>query len=299
MTKKLFGVIGLGSIGMRHAKNLIKLGHDVIGYDPNGVRMIELVKAGGKGATYDEIIDSKAISGVVIASPTPDHAQHIIDNFRPDCGVFVEKPIANQMDEGIGYVDMVGYNLRFHSSVIKVKAMLDEGAIGFPRWASFICSQKNSKPAYLRDGVILNWSHEIDLAMYLFGPATVVGSSTRITDGSDDMTDILLLHANGCRSSVHLDYIGDPEIRRFTIMGDTGSIFANLITPRFITHHPAGKAIVPIDYGTDSFDDNYVSVMQEFALICGGKEPYRGCTGAEAMDVLAVCLEARKQAGLP
>jgi len=194
MTKKTIGVIGLGSIGMRHAKNLRAIGHNVRAYD---VQMKRRLEFNGVLWTIDDVLDSDA---VVIASPTKDHAHHlhvVASDGKPS---FVEKPVADKKID-IDAV-MVGYNLRFHSCVKKVKEWLDADMIGKPLWANFTLGQHSEKPPYLRDGVILNWSHEIDLALYLLGGGSVACSSTRLSDGKDDIADILFTHENGCRSAI-------------------------------------------------------------------------------------------------
>lgn len=295
MTKNI-GIIGLGSIGMRHAKNLIAMGHSVYGYDPYHPRGVELINSGGHFSTFEEIVLAKYLAGIIIASPTKYHLPHMREVYSFDRAVLVEKPLADVPvpDEEFHLADMVGYNLRFHSAVLKAKTLLPQ--IGLPIWASFVCSQFNDKPAYLRDGVILNWSHEIDLALHLLGPAKVITSGTRKTDIYDDMTDILLEHENGCRTSIHLDYFGNPEQRWFTILGTNGSIEANLTSPRFaVLKRPGREPEATLCAG--SFDDDYIKEMSAFIDIIDGKDN-TGATEDDAKRVLEICLEVRKQAGL-
>lgn len=287
MTKTI-GVIGLGSIGMRHAKNLVAMGHTVVGFDPN-------VASANGIYIANEIDILTGCDAAVIASPTKLHANHIIDaGGKP---IFLEKPVADIPLAGLpSNVLMVGYNLRLHSCVKKAKEWLDAGLIGEPLWANFTVGQYNAKPAYLRDGVILNWSHEIDLALYLLGSGSVAGSSTRLSDGHDDMTDILLTHEKGCRSTIHLDYVTDPEQRMFVIIGTIGRIYADL---KLRTANMTLKGDIHADFffGQDTFDTNYVEEMEAFISRIDGKETI-GATGAEGLAVLDICLEVRKQAGL-
>lgn len=292
--KKTIAVIGLGSIGMRHAKNLRDMGYHVWGVDPDVKKRLEL----GYDFASTRIEDVMSSDAFIIASPTYKHYEHIfICKGRP---LFVEKPIAHTISDGLLLSRdvaqcMVGYNLRFHSCVKKAKEWLDAGKIGKPLWANFTLGQFSEKAPYLRDGVILNWSHELDLALYLLGPAYVAASSTRLTDGKDDMSDILLNHKSGCRTTVHLDYITDPEIRTFKIIGDNGSISVNL-KKRFA--HLDGEALIRDGFfGKDTWNNNYIEEMQAFLDRIDGKETI-GCTGAEALDVLKICLEVRRQAGL-
>src|SRR5262245_42559638 len=132
------GIIGLGSIGLRHACNLLMMGHQVYGHDPDRSRCNLLRDAGGKlmANPYLHSFDTLgACDAVVIASPTPEHARGLEclrfgnnPKYKP---AFVEKPIADRLDlENTDAVVMVGNNLRFHSAVIKAKEWLDAGMIG-------------------------------------------------------------------------------------------------------------------------------------------------------------------------
>lgn len=296
---KTIGVIGLGSIGMRHGRNLTAMGHQVIGFDPinigDGYPTIWPPPPGG--------LDR--MDAVLICSPTDQHVSDLIP-IGDHVPVFMEKPIgATKADFeylSISSLDrdqikMVGYNLRFHGCVKKAKEWLDSGNIGEPLWANFTLGQHSIKPPYLRDGVILNWSHEIDLALYLLGPANMqsVQSLTKLRDGKDIMTDINLVHKEaGCHTHIHLDYITDPEQRYFSIFGSEGHLFVNVADRVCNVLSLNG----PESYSfKDAWNDNYIEEMQAFLDRIDGKETI-GCSGAEGLRVLEICLEVRKQAGL-
>lgn len=296
---KTIGIIGLGSIGMRHAENLQKMGHNWVFHDP------------AKDASMSrERIFADDVDAVIISSPTPNHLKDLHDCIEHKKHVFIEKPIGDDWDSDDGYharrpidaarrlglVVMVGYNLRNHSCVKKAREWLDVGLIGKPLWANFTLGQYSEKPPYLRDGVILNWSHEIDLALYLLGAAKVAASSTRLTDGKDDMTDILLTHESGCRSTVHLDYITKPEVRQLIIGGTNGTIEVYLLS-RAAYLNSNGIIAESAFRGKDTWNDNYIEEMQAFIDRIDGKETI-GCSGKEGLEVLKICLEVRRQASL-
>ncbi len=292
---KRIGVIGLGSIGLRHARNLIGLGHEVVGYDPDSDRRALLTKHGGLAVRKAEVItETPGYDGIIVANPTSAHAETIQ---QCDTIILAEKPIADRIFDGILNVDMVGYNLRFHSGVIAAKKMLDAGEIGKPYWAEFIVAQSCLRAEYLRDGVILNWSHEIDLALHMLGPAKVLTSATRLTNGQDDIADIILEHESGCRSFTHLDYIANPEKREFTIFGDGGSLRGHLTLPRSVTMHRRDRVHPHIKYTPGTFDLDYIDEMRGFIDCIDGKT-HRGATAEDGLRVLEICLEVRKQAGL-
>lgn len=291
MTKKI-GVIGLGSIGRRHVNNLLDIGGcQIFGYDPDTTLTGSIVqKWDGKYA--------KNLDAVVIASPTDCHHDHILD--CSGTPTFVEKPIT---DGSVGLDTlatastlMVGYNLRFHGCVVYAKAWLDGGFIGRPLWANFTLAQRSDKPPYLRSGVILNWSHEIDLALHLLGRGSLVGSSTRLSNGRDDLTDILFTHTSGCRSTIHLDYTTEPEVRQSIIVGKNGTIIMDLVSHNAWLRNKKGE-ITDHHQASSDWNDTYVEEMKAFLKRVDGINA-SGCTAEEGLAVLDICLEVRKQAGL-
>lgn len=304
--KLTIGVIGLGSIGLRHKTNLWKhLGQtEVIGYDPDAAKN---QGAGWIIGDLDQMIDMS--DALVICSPTDWHSAHMAAcSPKP---TFVEKPIAHDLNDPmvVNTVKMVGYNLRFHPCVIKAKEWIDND-IGIPLWANFTLGQRSIKPPYLRDGVILNWSHEIDLALYLLGAGGVVHSSTRLTDGRDDVSDILLTHDNKCRSTIHLDYVTRPEVRQSIIVGSKATVIFDLVNHQAWLRDKDGEVLdhwqPRHQYPTGEYDvwgQTYIDEMQEFLDMLDGKTissraPTKGCTAEEGLEVLKICLEVRKAAGL-
>lgn len=287
MIKKI-GVLGMGSIGSRHFHNLRNLGHEVKFYDTQPYW-------GMNGVDRDRLIEWA--DAIVIASPTYQHDQDIIDCQSAGKPMFVEKPLISQNKwVNLNHIVMVGYNLRFHSCVKQAKLLMGTGRIGKPLWARFICAQYSDKPAYLRDGVTLNWSHEIDLAGYLLGAATlrcaaVVRSGP---NAAESVADLVLFHdSNGCQSVVHLDYLTRPERRGFLIVGQDGVIECDLVSRQLTVHsEPTGPG--EFFRGDDSFDDNYISEMKAFIARLEGHESL-GCNADEGLQVAKICFEANKR----
>jgi predicted dehydrogenase len=244
---------------------------------------------------------------VVIASPTSEHWEDILDCKKANKPCFVEKPISEQIKivgsmgtdangSHLKHPLMVGYNLRFHPCVIKAKEWISDDRIGEPYWGNFVCAQFNDRPQYLRDGVTLNWSHEIDLALHLLGKAEVGGA---LITKKDDIADILLRHSvNVAHSGIHLDYVTRPEHRGFSVVGPKGLIIGN-IPARTIAIIGHDGTMKQTEQYPGSYDDDYVVEMAAFlAKVEGSIEPMPGCTAEEAIEVLKVCLKAKKVAGI-
>lgn len=289
----IVGVVGYGSIGQRHAANAASLGHKVLVYDPRTRRDVEF-----EHNIYD------TCDAVVIATPSWVHIAGIRACAERGRHMLVEKPIATSMATLREMLDfaasknlvvMVGNNLRFHPCVQEAKRWLDADYVGVPIWASFTCAQLSDR--YNADGVILNTgSHEVDLALHLFGPARVASAYANAF-----MADFVLEHTNGVRSVFHLDFVTAIEVRRFRIVGAGGDIFCDLpsraLRRRMVDDKLPGVVHEKGFVAIGSYDTDYLDEMRAFFDRIEGKE-VPGATGEDGFATLQVLLDMRKMAGL-
>lgn len=269
----IIGVIGLGSIGMRHAKNLLAMGHEVYGYDPKGAG--EIKPMSDNCGDYD---------AVIIASPTNDHA----DAFDHWGGtpVFMEKPLSDKPWKNKVIPLMMGNNMRYHQVVKVVRERMAE--LGEWESAWFHLAQRNTK---YTDPVILNWgAHEVDLALYLLDRNLTVDKE--ITEVQHDDACVRLESANGRQVDIHLDYLTEPWERHFTIHCRNGSIHGDLENYTVHIFGPDGREIIAVE---GSHDQTYVDEMKEFIRRVEGKPSDGiGATGEEGLVCLKLLLEAQK-----
>lgn len=277
------GVVGMGSIGQRHAENARKLGHQVVSYDP----------AGSSDYRFERLLyDDKSVDAVVVATPSMFHEGPLRACVERGKHCLIEKPIST----GVGALPellrvaaekrltiMMGNNLRFHPCVIQTKQWINSGALGSPHWANFVCATERTETA-LRDGVILNTgAHEVDLALHLFGPAVVLVATT----SHDISADFVLQHDGGARSTFHIDIDTWDRVRQFWISGADKSLITDLDDRR------AGSQFFP-----GSYADDYLVEMGAFIDRIEGKKIGMGATGEEGLEVLRLLLDVRKMAGL-
>jgi len=269
-----FFVIGLGSIGMRHARNLLDMGHEVCGYD-----VVNKITVYPQGMEVGDFIMADSWDGVIIASPTSTHKRYLEDAVDYGHHVFVEKPIAEKADgvaeilesaSSRGIIVMVGNMLRFHPNVILAKQHIKH-----PVSATFRVKQKNTKYS---ENVILNWgAHEIDLALYLLGPGKCVDAS-----GTRESASVTIEHDSGVISEVYMDYLADPEVRDFKVetWEDTHDINLTL----------------------HDWNCIYVDEMAAFVGLIEGQEHgfqnLRCATGEDGLAALRIINDAEKKAGL-
>ena len=313
-------ILGLGSIGLRHAGNALTQGIEVVGYDPLPEPRAALETMGGIAIASGDSVFA-GVDGVVIASPNAHHLSDLRHALEAGCHVFVEKPLAHKI-EGVEpllqYADakrlsvFVGYNLRLHPAVVAARAVLRNEGLGSVLWARLLSASylpdwrpaQDYRKGYAADavsgGVLFDISHEFDLALHLLGPATVAASVARrsgtLDMDSEDCADTILRHGDGVHSTIHLDYATRPSQRVTEIAGTAGILTLDFQNRTFQHRDTDGKVLADEAY-TDSFDDDYVMEMTRFLACCGGQaEPI--CDGREGFEALKLVVAARALCGL-
>lgn len=314
------GILGLGSIGMRHARNLIELGCSVVGFDPAGERRALLQQSGGLAADGRRL--ALDCDSIIIAGPSACHLADLSEAVALGRNCFVEKPLSHT-EVGLSEIlaaaaakrltVFVGFMLRFHACVREAKCILERGDIGRPLWARVLASaylpawrpHQNYKCGYAADpatgGVLFDDIHEIDLVTHLLGQARLEGAaalnSGTLEMPSEDIAQLLLKHESGALSSIHLDYCSRPPRREVEIMGSQGSLRFDLISRGLDQFGPDGACIASRSL-PGSFDLDYKAEIRCF-LDCLDGRAQPPCDGVQAARSLAIVIAARRLCQLP
>jgi predicted dehydrogenase len=316
----MIAILGLGSIGLRHARNALALGESVIGFDPSPERRALLIAEGG------EIAESRdaalaAATACVIASPSDLHEDDLAAAIAAGRHALVEKPIGHRIGrlpqlldqaEAGGVVIAAALNLRLHPCVRIAKAVLTEGELGRVLWGRFLAALylpdwrpgQDWTKGYANDprtgGAVFDYIHEFDLAAHLLGPFTpaacVAGNSGTLGLESEDIADAILRHPGGVSSSVHVDYVTRPRMRGFYIAGTLGHLHVDL-DRRHIRRIDAEGGVMLDETLAGGYGDDYITEMSAFLDAVRGAPPV--CTGREALAVLEGVIQTRTLAGLP
>ena len=295
-----FLVLGCGSIGERHIRNLRSLGvRDIVACDTGIDRLKAVAEKHSLKETYAE--PEKAIKGgadaVVICTPPSTHMPLALKAANAGMHIFVEKPLSDST-EGISelletcrkqnLVLQVGYCFRFQEGLRKIKEALENGVIGkvlyaradfgqyLPDWRP----QQNYKESYtakksLGGGIILDGSHEIDYLLWLMGDATEVfscaGNVSSLEVETEDYAEILLKFKSGSYAEVHLDFVRPDYSRTCELIGEKGTIKWNFQDKYVKTYLRESKQWETYAVASDT-NEMYLEEMRRFINCMNGKE---------------------------
>jgi len=185
-----FLIGGLGSVGRRHLRNLIKLGErDILLYRTHRSTLPEAELAGFPVETDLRTALQHKPDAVIVSNPTALHMDVAIPAARAGCHLFLEKPVSHSLDgldeldnalcEGGGRL-LVGFQFRFHPGLQRLSRLLAEGVIGRPLsaracWGEYLPGwhpwedyrQSYSARPELGGGVILTLCHPFDYLRWL------------------------------------------------------------------------------------------------------------------------------------
>ena len=246
-------VIGSGSIGQRHIRNLHAIGIKYIGAcDPDPNRLAPMVEEIGVQpfANFDRALELIEPDVVFVCTPPIFHIPQALKAIKHGAHVFIEKPLSHNIvgiDELVVEAEarqrkvQVGYNLRFHPGLQMVKELIDYDKIGCTLWARAEAGQylpdwrpwQDYRQSYtarqdMGGGIILDGSHEIDYIIWLLGKpievACMAGKVSKLEVDVEDCASILLRFANGVQADIHIDFIQQGYSRSCKIVGENGTI---------------------------------------------------------------------------
>jgi len=246
-------VVGGGSIGRRHLRNLKQLGAELLGLVEVDVACREAIAAELSVTIFPNLHAGLAWGPnfAVVATPTHLHAEQTLQIVRGSVPVFVEKPLAHtagavsklaDLTEKTKLGSLVGCNMRFHPGPVKVKQLLDEGQLGkilfarihsgsyLPEWRPNTDYRRNyAARVETGGGCIMDCIHEIDLARWYLGEVRSVfccaGHLSSLEIETEDVAILVCGHLSGAISEIHLDYVQRTYERGCQIVGELGSIF--------------------------------------------------------------------------
>ena len=313
-------VVGGGSIGTRHLKNLAAVGIEGAGVvEPDEARRRAIVaETGAAGYAFLEDALARQPDFAIICTPTDNHVATALLAAKAGCHLFVEKPLSHSL-EGLdellrearsrSLITLVGCNMRFHPGPAAVKRCLEEGLIGevlaarieggsyLPRWRPGQDYRSSYSASPRHGGAILDYIHELDLALWYLGPARLLAAGAlpahSIGLKTEGLAEILLRHDTGQLSNVHVNFVQQDYHRACQIIGAQGTLRWNFAAQKVTVTGPEGQTMRIIEQPNQwTLNQMYVDELRHFA-----ESVEKGCPTINSLeggrDALQLALAAR------
>ena len=325
------GLIGAGRIAQVHAKAYTNVA---------GARLLAvadiLPEAANRTANtfrldayydYHDLLARDDIDGVIIAVPTPFHAQVAMDAARAGKHVFCQKPMAPTLQEADAIIEacknagvllQVGFMLRSSPPIAQIKGLVEAGSLGnlvAMRVAAFGWMPNNDWFYQVDKGgglIVDTMIHFLDLwrwfggdvrSVHAQGGAYVLEGAQRFH--STDNATISLQFASGAMGSVFGSWTTGYGDFFFEVYGTKGSAFVDFLqhqTAVVFVKDTSGFSPLTPTTGWNSqdalWDITYAAEARQFVAAIEGKTPpiASGEDGRAALE-LALAAESSLQTG--
>ncbi|RYY62016.1 MAG: Gfo/Idh/MocA family oxidoreductase [Chitinophagaceae bacterium] len=219
------GIFGTGHLGKFHLNNWKEIeGTTVAGFfDPNDATAEEIVQQYGirRYPSEEALIDDCDLIDVV--SPTPYHFATCAAAIRKGRHVFVEKPMANTMEEGAALVKLVqessvklqvGHVERFNPAFVALdRSRLAPMFIEIHRLAQF--NPRGTEVSVILDLMI----HDIDivLSMVQSDVKQLSASGVAVLTDTPDIANVRIEFNNGCVANLTSSRISLKKMRKMRL----------------------------------------------------------------------------------
>jgi predicted dehydrogenase len=229
------GVAGLGYWGPNLARNFDRLDGAELAWlcdesDERLQRHAAAFPGARRTASLEDLLSDDGLDAVALATPVATHAALALKVLEAGKHCFVEKPLAQSVEEAEQVVAaaraadrvlMVGHLLEYHPGVEALKQLVDGGELGDVR---YIYSNRLNLGVLRPDENAL-WSlgaHDVSVILRLAGEepydCRAVGESY-MQEGIEDVVFCYLRFPSGLAAHMHLSWLDPHKERRFTVVG--------------------------------------------------------------------------------
>lgn len=316
-------VIGFGSIGKRHIRNIKLL-------EPNAEIIVSRhhVRDSNVGdlapLIHQVILDESSllrnlrIDVAIICNPASCHLDTAFRCVEHGVDLFIEKPLAAAtigVDRLLGFcrdrklILGVAYNLRFYDPVEKLHDAVSRGLIGrplsfrievgqyLPDWRPWQDYRTGvSARAALGGGALLELSHELDYARWFFGEMVALRAWTgRLGDleiDVEDTAELIAEYRSGVIGSIHLDFLRRDAHRACRIVGTEGTLVWDSADARVRLFSVAHRKWTEFVCKPTAAHDSYVQEMKQFLEAVRTRTP-AAVTGEDGLRILEIVAAAK------
>ncbi|HTR48135.1 MAG TPA: Gfo/Idh/MocA family oxidoreductase [Verrucomicrobiae bacterium] len=227
------GVVGCGYWGRNLVRNFHELGALAAICDLQQENLGAMRQQYGVPATdrVDELLMMRDVQAVVVAAPAALHYELAKKALLCGKDVFVEKPLALQLEQGAELVDlararsrilMVGHLLHYHPATAALQRMLEDGELGKIEYIS--SSRLNFGKLRTEEDILWSFApHDISMILHLLGepPTTVAAQgASYLNHPISDVTLTILAFKSGVKAHIFVSWLHPFKEQKIVIVGD-------------------------------------------------------------------------------
>jgi predicted dehydrogenase len=285
-------VLGVGSIGERHIRNLWALGvTQITAYRTRNLPFRDIGLAKVTVITDLNAIQPGTIDCAIICSPTHLHLEQSTWCAAFGIHTLIEKPISHSLEAWSHLkqtvlekrlVFSVAYMMRFHPLAIALKEIIASGSLGKvvyveSEWREFLPDwhpwedyrESYAALAEMGGGAALTLSHDLDLVCWLLNRNPISWQSQRansptLQTTADTISDFLLTFPDGIFGRVHLNMAAPIPQRKTQVIFEKGIATFDYFGNTLITEKkgkPKSEIMVP------DFERNQMYVAELMAFL--------------------------------
>ncbi len=255
------------------------------------------------------------VAACVIAVPAISHYTLAKQCMLAGKDVFVEKPLALKVEEGEELVRiaqqnrrilMVGHILQYHTAILKLKQMVDEGKLGEIRY--IYSNRLNIGKMRIEENVLWSFApHDISVILMLMNdenPSKVSAfGGMYVSDNIYDTTLTTLEFKNNIKSHIYVSWLHPFKEQKLVVVGsDSMAVFDDLSSEKLVTYShkidfesdrtPITRKARPDHIEIESKEPLYEELLHFTHCVLGRHTPRTD--GLEGLRVLKVLERAEK-----
>ena len=287
------GIIGLGYIGQIHLRHSLKLPNATVSavadVSPKALNRAKSLGVKKAFTNYEDLLKDPEVEAVIISLPTHLHLQSAIRAAESGKDIFLEKPMAINVEEAKEILSavqrnsvrlMMGYPLRFCTTFLDVKEKMRNGLLGDIETAHlayissgpFFHRADGHSPVPVPDwwfrkeltggGVLVDLgSHIINLARMFFGEIIDIRShfEYRFNMDFEDSAICLAKFDSGTVALIDIGWFSQQYALRLDFFGSVGNINVQHSPPSALV-----GGIQMLSTGRSEFYQPHVDELQYF-----------------------------------
>jgi len=312
-------IVGYGSIGKRHVKNLLQNSkHEIL--------IVTKRKINNKNEPrikyFDSLTDALKEDPKIgfVTNETSFHVETAIKLAKKNIHLFIEKPLSNssknikKLQEIVNknkLITQMGCNWRFHPCIKKIKNIIEKEEIGkiysvqvesnsyLPDWHPYEDYRKGyAAKKKLGGGILLTCIHELDFLYWYFGKINEIFSVTKkqsqLEVNVDDISLMIIKFKKNILGEIHLDYFQRPDYKRCKIIGSKGTLYwdSNINQVKFYPKNKK-KWIKKIEIKKYEKNEMYVNEILHFLKSVKNKKKTINSL-SDGIKTLEISLAAKK-----